>query len=80
MSTDTTRTDHTALPFIGGVVLAVPCRVPQSIQWKKFSKEVFPRHEALCDPSGRADAADCCRGAPIEVRTVNRARGANSHT
>ena len=41
---------------------------------------MFPRHEAVCDPSGRADAADCCRGAPIEVRTVNRARGANSHT
>ena len=30
---------------------------------------MFPRHEAVCDPSGRADAADCCRGAPIEVRT-----------
>jgi len=30
--TDTTQTDTTpfALPFIGGVVLAVPCRVPQN--------------------------------------------------
>ena len=41
-------------------------------------KVLGTRH--MCDPSGRADAADCCRGAPIEVRTVNRARGANSHT
>ena len=39
---------------------------------EKKSKEVFPRHEVLlCDSSGRADAADCCRGAPIARRTVN---------
>ena len=30
-------------------------------------KVLGTRH--MCDPSGRADAADCCRGAPIEVRT-----------
>ena len=32
MSSDTGQTDTTpfALPFIGGVVLAVPCRVPQN--------------------------------------------------
>jgi len=39
MSTDTARTDTTpdALPFIGGVVLAVPCRVPQNIDAYKVS-------------------------------------------
>ena len=41
MTTDTTQTDTTpdALPFIGGVVLAVPCRVPQNIykySWSHF--------------------------------------------
>ena len=31
MSSDTVVRHHTALPFIGGVVLAVlPCRVPQN--------------------------------------------------
>jgi len=39
MTTDTTQTDTTpdALPFIGGVVLAVPCRVPQNIYVYKVS-------------------------------------------
>ena len=23
---------------------------------------IFPRHEAISEPSGRVDAADCCRG------------------
>ena len=38
MTTDTTQTDTTpfALPFIGGVVLAVPCRVPQNICIYKY--------------------------------------------
>ena len=30
MSSDTVVRHHTALPFIGGVVLAVSCRVPQN--------------------------------------------------
>ena len=44
MTTDTGQTDTTpdALPFIGGVVLAVPCRVPQNnpIQVKAKDLEV----------------------------------------
>jgi len=31
MSSDTVVRHHTALPFIGGVVLALPYRVPQNI-------------------------------------------------
>ena len=32
MSSNTVVRHHTALPFIGGVVLAVPCRVPQNYE------------------------------------------------
>ena len=40
MSSDTTRTDTTLeLPFIGGVVLAVPCRVPQNMFKRRYWSE-----------------------------------------
>ena len=48
----------------------------------KTSKEaVFSRrHEAMCDSSGRADAASVLRGPTIARRTVNRAWSACPHT
>ena len=52
MPTDTGQTDTTpvALPFIGGGVLAVPCRVPQNI----YCDTPCRREVSFVDPMGMA--------------------------
>ena len=68
MSTDTARTDTTpdALPFIGGVVLAVPCRVPQNsvTQYKmqRCTVQYVLQKAQLMRLRASSLAAWCCMG------------------
>jgi hypothetical protein len=46
---------------------------------KTSQKRFFLGMRPLCDPSGRADAADCCRGAPV-ARKQSTGPGVPAHT
>ena len=46
----------------------------------KIPSGIFPRHEAMCEPSGRADAADCCRGGAHRGEDKSTGSGVPTHT
>ena len=68
MTTDTTQTDTTpfALPFIGGVVLAVPCRVPQNMNSRYSMYLTYHSPPLLPSELGRAGLS-----APMDVTREN---------
>ena len=50
------------------------------IHLKENSSGIFLGHEAMCEPSRRADAADRCRGGDLRGEDKSTGSGGQAHT